>query len=305
MIRRDVLSTAVAAGACAGLGPMPPARAAATLPARARDDGGFVTARDGTRLFARSWGSGAPVLFLHAWALHSGMWHRQFVDLAARGVRCIAFDRRGHGRSALAGGGYDLDTLADDVARVVEALGLEEITLVGHSMGGAEAVRFCARAGAGAVRRLVLVAPTTPCLTRSPDNPDGIPAELLAAARARMAEDFPRWVEENKAPFVTPETSPQTTDWLARMMADVDLPAVLASARAFAEADVRPDLARIACPTLVIQGDRDASAPLDLTGRRTAQGIAGARLEVYAGAPHGLFVTHAERLSADILAHMA
>lgn len=303
MRRRDILAHGLAAGMLGGLATRSEARP--TRPAAGRGAGGTVggvTARDGTRLFVRDWGAGPPVLFLHSWALESAMWRQQFAALGGQGVRCIAFDRRGHGRSDVPGTGYDLDTLADDVATVIERLGLREVTLVGHSMGGSEVVRYLGRHGTARVRSVVLVAPTTPFLTRTTDNPYGAPPAYFEQLRATWAADFPRWVEENKRPFFTADTAPATMDWLARMMADADLPAAIACSAAYVATDLRPDLARIDRPVRVIHGNKDVSAPLEMTGRRTAAGIAGARLIVYEGAPHGLFVTHAARLNADILA---
>lgn len=299
MRRRDILAGGVVAGALGGLAA--PGTAASPRRDAAPRTPASVTARDGTRLFVREWGQGAPVLFLHSWALESAMWRQQFAALGVAGVRCIAFDRRGHGRSDVPAQGYDLDTLADDVAAVIETMGLRDLTLVGHSMGGCEVIRYLGRHGSGRVRQVVLVSPTTPFLTRTPDNPYGAPAAVFAALRAQWAADFPKWVEDNKRPFFTAETSLATMDWLARMMCDANLPAISACNQAFVSTDLRPDLARIDRPTRVIHGDKDVSAPIEITGRRTAAGIKGASLTVYEGAPHGLFVTHASRLNAEIL----
>jgi pimeloyl-ACP methyl ester carboxylesterase len=259
-----------------------------------------VVAGDGVRLFVRDWGEGRPVLFLHAWALSSGMWGEQAAALEAQGRRCIAFDRRGHGRSAAAQDAYGLDRLADDVADTIAALGLADLDIVAHSMGAAEALRYIARHGGDRVRRLVLLAPATPCLTARPDNPLGAPAEYFEALRGEMAADFAGWIDRNTEPFVTPATPPDVRAKLRAMMLATPVPVALACNRTLAAADVRPDLARLTAPTLVLHGDRDASAPLDITGRPTAAGIAGARLQVIEGAPHGLFVTHAEAVNAAL-----
>lgn len=252
------------------------------------------------RLFTREWGSGRPILFVHSWALDSGMWQAQFVDLAERGFRCIGYDRRGHGRSDVPPDGYDLDTLADDLARVLGGIDAERVGMVTHSMGAAEVLRYVERYGTGRIDRLVLVAPATPCLVAGPDNPLGAPVEVFDALRREWREDFPAWIDANKAPFFLPDTSPATIEWVVRMMERTPLPVALATNAGAVAADLRAALARVDRPTLVIQGDRDASAPLDLTGRPTAAGIPDARLTVYEGAPHGLFVTHAARLSRDI-----
>lgn len=298
MRRRDVLATSVIAGGVGALGGV----ADAALAKEGSDTRNDVRARDGTRLFIREWGSGSPMLFVHSWALESAMWNHQFVELGAKGIRCIAYDRRGHGRSDAPSRGYDMDTLADDLSSVIKGLGLRDVVLVGHSMGGGEILRYLSRHGSGRVGKVILLAPTTPFLTKTADNPYGAPAAYFAARRAEWAADFPKWVEDNKRPFFTAETSPATMDWLARMMEAAYLPAVLACNEAFAGTDLRPDLRAVDQPTLVIHGDKDASAPIEITGKRTADGIARATFKVYEGAPHGLFITHAKQLNADILA---
>jgi pimeloyl-ACP methyl ester carboxylesterase len=230
------------------------------------------------------------------------MWERQLLALGEAGFRVVAFDRRGHGRSDVPASGYDLDTLADDLARVVEERDLSGVLLVGHSMGAAEVLRYAARHGTSRVARVVLVAPITPFLTATPDNPLGLPAEVVAAMEARWLGDFPGWVEENKPPFFIEGTSPATMDWLARIILATPLSVGLTSFRALVRTDLRPDLAKLDRLTLVIHGDRDVSAPLEITGRPTAAGIPGAELRIYEGAPHGLFITHADRLNRDLIA---
>jgi pimeloyl-ACP methyl ester carboxylesterase len=263
-----------------------------------------VRASDGTRLFVREWGSGQPILFVHSWALSSEMWARQFVTLGAQGFRCIAYDRRGHGRSDAPPHGYDMDTLADDLAQVIEGLELSDLLLVGHSMGAAEIVRYLATRGSERISRVALFAPATPFMLQTDDNPLGLPLEAVEAIRAHCEADFPGFVEANKRPFFAQDTSLELMDWLARMMMSTPLPVALATQRSSTEADLRADLRSISVPVLVIQGDRDMSAPLEITGRPTAAAIADCQLKIYPGAPHGLFLTHADRLNAD-LAHFA
>lgn len=262
----------------------------------------FVIAKDGTRLFSRDWGRGPAILFVAAWALHSQAWQYQMARLCAAGFRCLAFDRRGHGRSDDPGAGCDMDTLADDVAAVIEHYDLRGITLVGHSMGGAECVRYLGRRGSGRVRRLVLIAPTTPCLMKSPDNPDGLDPAVFDAMRRAFLKDFPGIVAANIRPFVEPATSDRMIDWIMDMMADTSLQATLSCNRAFSTADFRPELPQLTLPSLIIQGDKDASAPLELTGRRTAALMKNARLVVYEGAPHGLIFTRMDQLHQDLVA---
>lgn len=265
--------------------------------------GGFVPGADGTPLFCRDWGGGEPVVFLASWSLPSDSWAYQMLALSETGFRCVAFDRRGHGRSADPGRGYDFDVLADDLAAVLERLDLRGATLVGFSMGPGEIVRYLTRHGPGRVARIVLVGTTTPMLARSPDNPGGIDPALFEAFREReLKRDFPAWIDANMEPFVTPETSPGARNWVRGMALQASLKALLDCHRAITAADFRAELPAVRVPTLVVHGDRDATSPLDLTARPTAALIPGARLAVYEGAPHGLFLTHADRLNADLLA---
>ena len=264
---------------------------------------GQVVTRDGVALFHRDWGGGAPVVFLASWSLASDSWAYQMMAMRAAGLRAVAYDRRGHGRSADPGRGYDFDTLADDLADVLEALDLRGATLVTFSAGAGEAVGYLTRHGAGRVSRLALVAPTTPLMARTEDNLDGIdPAVFDAFVRDEVLRDWPRWVEDNARAFAGPEVSEPMLAWVKGMALRPSLLALAEFHRALSRTDFRAELPRLDLPVLVIQGDRDATCPLDLTGRRTAALVPGARLLVYNGAPHGLFVSHAERLNADRLA---
>lgn len=261
-----------------------------------------VVTRDGVALFCRDWGSGPPVLFLASWCLPSDSWARQMLALAEAGCRCIAYDRRGHGRSADPGGGYDFDTLADDLADVLEALDLTGVTLVTFSAAAGEAVRYLSRHGRKRIRQAALVSPTTPLLVRTADNPDGIdPAMIEALQQEGLVRDFPRWLDEAARPFGGPEASDATLAWVKGMALQTSLQALLAFHRELSTADFRHELPRLDIPLLVIQGEQDATCPLELTGRRTAAMVPGARLIVYEGAPHGLIVSQPERLAADLL----
>jgi pimeloyl-ACP methyl ester carboxylesterase len=223
------------------------------------------------------------------------------LPLSEHGLRCIGFDRRGHGRSS-EGPAYDIDSLADDLAAVLDALDLHGVTLVGHSMAAGEIVRYLTRHGSARVSGIALLGPTTPFLARTEDNPDGIDPQFFESFRRDwLMRDLPGWIEENIRPFVLPETSPQMMDWLRSMCLQASPRALLECNRATTTTDFRAELRAIAVPTLVIHGDRDVSCKLDLTGRRTAALIPGARLKIYEGAPHGLFITHADRLNADLL----
>ncbi len=262
----------------------------------------FVRTADGVNLFYRDWGQGEPIVFVASWSLPSDSWNYQMLALSEQGFRCVAFDRRGHGRSSDPGRGYDFDTLANDLAAVLDVLDLRGVTLVGHSMGPGEIVRYLTRHGGDRVARIALLGATTPLLFRTADNPDGIDASYFEAFRRdELMRDFPKWIEDNFPPFVTPETSPQMRDWVGGMALRTSGKALLDTNRAVTTADFREELPKITVPTLVIHGDRDVTAPLDITGRRTADLVPDAKLQVYEGAPHGLFVTHIDRLNQDLL----
>jgi non-heme chloroperoxidase len=261
----------------------------------------FIAAKDGTQLFWRQWGEGAPMLFLNSLGLGTEMWDYQMVAFADQGFRCIGFDRRGHGRSDQPSRGYDHDTLADDVATLIDALDLRGLILIGHSMAGGEIVRYLARHGSGRVARFVLLAPMTPMLRKTDDNPNGVPRGEFEALWEQWRRDYPKWVADATAPFFVPETSPAMMRWTANLVQQVPLPVALACSRAMVDEDFRAEMRRIEVPALLIHGDRDVSAPIELTGNPSAHLIPTCRFLVYEGAPHGLMFTHMDRLQADIL----
>ena len=297
MLRRDLLKGAgVAIGGAALL-------AAGDTQAKtsARAEGPYVATRDGTQLFYRDWGTGAPLVFVSGWALTSDCWGYQMAPLSDGGLRCIAYDRRGHGRSSDPGRGFDYDTLADDLAAVLEALDLKNVTLVTHSMAGGEAVRYLSRHGSKRVARVALIGATLPFLTKTADNPDGIdPAVFENARRNVILRDFPKALRDNMRPFVVAETSDALVDWVAEHMLRCSMKALVECNRALTGTDFRAELAKLSVPTLIIHGDRDVSAPLAITGRKTAALVPHATVKIYEGAPHGLFLTHAERLNRDL-----
>jgi len=292
MNRRTLLTT-TAVGAIA-------ATTADSSAARPRRDD-RVTTRDGTTLHCEVWGDGEPIVFVHSWALESAMWQYQIAGLAPHGFRCITYDRRGHGRSRRPPHGYDMDTLAEDLGSVLDGFDVTDATLVGHSMGCAEIVRYLTRHRSRRVARIVLLAPTTPCLKQLPDNPDGVPARTFVAVRDLWRADFPKWIVDNTPPFFSKDTSPAMQSWGIAMLQRTSLPVAIACNETLVDADFRGELPAISTPSLVIHGTVDVSAPLAFTGARTAKLLPNARLEVYDGAPHGLFVTHAARVNEDIL----
>lgn len=265
----------------------------------------FISAADGTRLYWHEWGEGAPILFLSSLGMSSRMWQYQVVTFAEQGFRCICLDRRGHGRSDQPSRGYDCDTLADDIATLIDDLDLSGLTLVGHSMASVEIVRYLSRHGDRRVARAILLGSTTPMLLQTEDNPNGIPAAQPEALWAQWKRDYPQWVAENTAPFFVPESSPAQMRWLANVLLQISLPVALACSRTMVKGDFRREMSEINLPVLLIHGDRDRSAPLEITAGAAARLLPHCRLIVYEGAPHGLIYTHTERLHEDMLKFIA
>jgi non-heme chloroperoxidase len=260
----------------------------------------FIVTRDGVNLWFREFGRGRPVLLLHSAFVSSQFWDLQVAHLSQSGFRCVTFDRRGHGRSDQPPLGYDFDTLADDVADVIEALELRELALVGHSMACGEAIRYLTRHGTGRVARLALLGTVTPFLPHAADNPQGIPLNAAESLRERWREDFGQWLEENLPPFLTPDTSPGMTQWVGQLLAGTSIPVALACNEAVMTGDFRSELPKITVPSLILHGDIDVSCPLTLTAERTAALMPNAQLNVYRGAPHGLVFTHCRQVNEDL-----
>ena len=262
----------------------------------------FLETRDRAMLFCKDWGAGKPTVFVHSWGTNSELWQYQMLHLSGQGLRCIAYDQRGHGRSSQPGYGYDYDTLADDLASLLEQLDLCEVTLVGHSMGCGEIVRYLSRHGSSGVARAVFIGTATPFPLKTPDNPDGVDKAFFDELRASWAKDFPKWLGDNARPFFLPETSPEMVQWAIGMFLQASLKGLIDWHRAGTETDFRAELPAISVPTLIIHGDADVSEPIEQRGRRTAQLIPGSQFKVYEGAPHGLMFTQMDRLNADLLA---
>jgi non-heme chloroperoxidase len=242
---------------------------------------------------------------LAGWCLSGAMWEYQIPAMLDSGHRAVTIDRRGHGRSELTSIDFDYDTLAADIASVLHDLDVHDATLIGHSMGAGEALRYLSRHGHARVRKCVLLAPFAPFLLDGPDNPTGLGPDFFDAIRTEWRRDFPRWLRAGAdGYFARPDmkVSDAIVDWTVADMCRTSLAVAEAFNRAAVATDLRPDARQIQVPTLVIHGDADQSAPLDLTGRVCADLVPGATLSVYAGAPHGLYVTHADRLNRDLLA---
>ena len=268
--------------------------------------GRFIECADGTNLFFRDWGTGRALVFLAPWAMNSAWWEYQIADLSARGVRCVAYDRRGHGRSDEPNHGYEFDTLADDLQTVLEQLDLRAVTLVGQSMGCGEVVRYLSRHGSNRVARIVLVSTITPFRLKTDDNPDSTDRAVHENVRKTLRKERPHPIAAAAPAFFgAPKNnvSQEVMDWWVRMLVDgCSLKVMLDLHKMYTETDFRPELRKISVPTLLIHGDNDLSTPIETTARKTVALITGCQLKVYEGAAHGLPFTHADRLSADLLA---
>jgi non-heme chloroperoxidase len=259
----------------------------------------FIKTADGANLFYRSWGAGRPVVFVHGWAVSGNIWQYQMTPLS-RQAQCVAYDKRGHGRSADPGRGYNYDTLADDLASVLDRLGLQDVVLIGHSMGPAEIVRYLSRHGTARVSRIVLISSALPFMLKTPDNAGGIDPALLEQRRQQWLEDLPKFLADNARAFVNGAASADTVSWIASLGLQASLKALFDMNHAITETDLRAEVARVRLPTLIIHGAQDKSAPLELTGKPLATMIPGSELKIYEGAPHGLLLTHQSRLNRDL-----
>jgi pimeloyl-ACP methyl ester carboxylesterase len=232
------------------------------------------------------------VLFTHPWSLSAEIWEYQLTGLVDEGLRCVAYDRRGHGRSTDPGRGYDYDRLADDLAAVIDQLDLRDVTLVGYSMGNGEAVRYLQRHGSARISRLVMVS-TVPPHSESNLLP------LIAALR----QDRPAFFAKGFMAFTGghPAVSPAMTEWIVGQFMSASPKGSIDCLRAISRGDLRADLRAVTVPTLVVHGDKDQVNPLDKTAQKVAELIPNSTLKVYEGAPHGLAITHRERLTQEIL----
>ncbi|MFC0602125.1 alpha/beta fold hydrolase [Streptomyces palmae] len=265
----------------------------------------FFETFDGTRLAYEDYGQGEPIVFVPSWALNSDMWEYQIPFFTERGYRCITLDRRGHGRSERPSTGYDLDSSADDIAALLNHLDLRNVTLVGHSTGGAEAARYLARHGEERIARVAFVSAVLPFLKLTEDNPEGLPEAVLEANLQQFRTDRPLWFGRQAqvwyATHLGHDVSPSLIDWTLRQCMSASPWATQRLFEATFHFDHRASLRDIRIPTLVVHGAVDASAPIDVTGRRTVRLVPGATLKEYPTAGHGLFVTHRDELNADLL----
>jgi non-heme chloroperoxidase len=265
-----------------------------------------ITTKDGTRIYYKDWGSGRPIVFSHGWPLSSDAWDDQMLFLAARGFRCIAHDRRGHGRSDQPWGGNDMDTYADDLATLTETLDLTNAIHVGHSTGGGEVARYIGRHGTKRVAGAVLIGSITPLMLQTAANPGGLPIDVFDQIRANVQEDRSQYWKDLSGPFyganrpgATVSQGLRDSFWLQGMMAGIN--AAYDCIKAFSETDHTEDLKRIDVPTLIIHGDDDQIVPIANAGVLAAKIVKNATLRVYKGAPHGLPATRKHEVNADLL----
>jgi non-heme chloroperoxidase len=291
---------------------VPLAAASAAEPARTEPSGSYIKTSDGVQLYYKDWGprDGQVVVFSHGWPLSSDSWESQMLFLADKGYRVVAHDRRGHGRSSQPWEGNDMDHYADDLATVIETLGLRDLTLVGFSTGGGEVARYIGRHGTSRVKKVALVGAVTPIMVKTADNPAGVPMEVFDGLRKASIENRSQlYLDIASGPFFGfnrpgAKASQGLIDsfWRQGMLGGHKN--TFDSIKAFSETDFRSDLKKFNVPTLIVHGDDDQIVPIDITARAAHKLIKGSKLVVYEGGPHGITDTHKDRLNQDLLSFL-
>ena len=266
----------------------------------------YITTRDNTKLYVKDWGTGRPVILMHGWPLSADSWDDQAMAFADAGFRAIAYDRRGFGRSDQPWGGYNYDTLSDDLADVIEASEATDAAIIGFSMGGGEVARYMSRHGGKNVAQAGLISSVVPYMLKTADNPDGTDGTIFAQMGEGMKADRAHFFAQFFKSFygvgmIAHPVSNELLENSCDVAMQASLKSTLGCAEAFGTTDFRPDLASFTVPTLIIHGTADQTVPIDAAGRAAARGIANSTLIEYEGAPHGLFATHKERLTSDLL----
>jgi non-heme chloroperoxidase len=267
---------------------------------------GTITTKDGTEIYYKDWGKGPVVTFSHGWPLSSDAWDGQMLFLVQNGFRVVAHDRRGHGRSSQASSGNDMNGYADDLAAVIESLDLKDATLVGHSTGGGEVVRYIGRQGTGRVSKAVLIAAVPPIMLKTAANPEGLPIEVFDNMRSGLMKDRSQFYKDLAIQFYGANRSGAKVSqgildqfWLWSMQAG--LMNAYESIKAFSETDFTEDLKKIDVPTLVMHGEDDQIVPVKDAAKKSAKLIKGAKEIYYPGAPHGLTATLQDQVNTDLL----
>ena len=269
--------------------------------------GPTITTKDGTQIYYKDWGTGQPIVFSHGWPLTADAWEDQMIFLGAQGYRCIAHDRRGHGRSSQPWDGNEMDTYADDLAELVETLDLKDAIHVGHSTGGGEVARYIGRHGTARVAKAVLISAVPPLMLKTPANPGGLPIEVFDELRTNTLADRSQFFKDLSAPFYGAnrpgaKVSQGLRDsfWLQAMLGG--LKGIYDCIKAFSETDFTEDLKKFDVPTLILHGDDDQIVPIGAAGMLSSKIVKGAILKVYPGAPHGMCSTLKNQVNADLLA---
>jgi non-heme chloroperoxidase len=266
-----------------------------------------ITTRDGTQIYFKDWGTGQPIVFSHGWPLSADAFEDQMFFLTSHGYRCIAHDRRGHGRSSQTWQGNDLDTYADDLAQLIETLDLKDAVLVGHSTGGGEVTRYIGRHGTHRVAKAVLIGAIPPLMLKTASNPGGLPIEAfnqlrdaVIADRSQFWRDLSMLFYGYNRPGAKVSEGVRESFWLQSMMAG--FPASYFCIKAFSETDLTEDCKRIDVPTLILHGDDDQIVPIGASAILSSKIIKNVTLKVYKGAPHGMATTHKHQVNEDLLA---
>jgi non-heme chloroperoxidase len=265
-----------------------------------------ITTKDGTEIYYKDWGTGQPVVFSHGWPLSSDAFEDQMYFLARRGYRCIAHDRRGHGRSGQTLQGNDMDTYADDLATLTDKLSLKDAIHVGHSTGGGEVARYIGRHGTKRVSSAVLISAVPPLMLKTAANPGGLPIEVFDDLRAKVQADRSQFFRDLSDPFygynrpgAKPSQGIKDSFWLQGMLCGY--PGAYDCIKAFSETDFNEDLKKFDVPTLILHGDDDQIVPIGAAGLMSAKIVKGATLKVYPGFPHGMCSTQKDTINADLL----